>query len=59
MLKRTADQYLNPKDFWQIIRRLKGTKVQTNPHLNINNRKLTAYEGKEAAHREYGAKSSE
>lgn len=51
-IKHTAQKYKNPKEFWKEIKRLKGNKITSSPHLKINNRLVTSDEEKEMAHRE-------
>lgn len=54
-LENVAKDFNNPQQFWEGIKRLKGTNT-TNQHLEINNEKLLEDQDKERAHRELGNK---
>lgn len=48
---KTALKYQDPKDFWRTIKNLKGSKIQHNQYLLVNNNKLTNDQDKEEAYK--------
>ncbi len=51
LLNKTAAKYKEPKEFWEVIKKLKESKTPSAQHLKTDNRKIFKEEEQEEIHR--------